>query len=83
MNNNFPELMSELNRERIIDEMKAIRLENEVNIDSNWLSHILLLIGDWLIASGEMLHRQTASSAPDTNQVQLLNSVALKLEHKK
>ena len=83
MNNNFPELMSELNRKRIIDEMTAIRLENEVNIDSTWLSHILLLIGDWLIASGEMLHRQNASSSPDTNQVQLLNNVALKLEHKK
>ena len=83
MNSHYPELMSELNRKRIIDDMKAIRLENEADTDSRWIGRLLLYIGDWMITSGETLLRQNAPSATYTSQVSFQNRVALKLEHKK
>lgn len=62
MNSLSPEIMAELNRRRIQQEMAAIRLEEEAAKGKNLLSENLAALGEWMVARGESLQRRHASN---------------------
>jgi hypothetical protein len=74
VNNLSPEIISEMNRRRIKEEMDAIRLEEEAIRDRNLLSKNLVTLGEWLVARGEKLRKK--HSAKQTNYSELTKKVA-------
>jgi hypothetical protein len=75
MNNLSPEMISEINRRRIKEEMDAIRLEQEALKGKNLLSKKLAALGEWMVARGERL-RKRHSSAGQTDYSELTRKVA-------
>ena len=61
MNGLPPEIIVELNRRRISEELTAIRLEEEAGRGKNLLSKNLAALGDWMVARGESLRRRHSS----------------------
>jgi hypothetical protein len=74
MNNLSPETISEINRRRIVEEMDAIRLEEEAIKGKNLLSKNLAALGEWMVARGEKLRKR--HSAQHTNYSELTKKVA-------
>jgi len=69
-----PEMIAEINRRRIQEEMNAIRLEQEALKGKNVLSRTLAALGEWMVARGEKL-RNRYSEIP-TNYSELTQRVA-------
>ncbi len=74
MNNLPPEMISEINRRRIKEEMDAIRLEEEALKGRNLLSKKLVALGEWMVARGEKLRKR--HSAMQTDYSELTRKVA-------
>ena len=74
MNNLSPEMISEINRRRIKEEIDAIRLEEEAIQGRNLLSKNLATLGEWMVARGEKLRKR--HSAQQTNYSELTKKVA-------
>lgn len=73
--NMYPEIMSELNRKRIKEEMDAIRLEKKAAKGQTFLDKSLALLGNWMIFRGEKL-RNRYHSSQETSSVKLINQAA-------
>jgi hypothetical protein len=71
----FPEIESELNRKRIIQELESIRLEDEALKGRTLLDKNLARLGKWMIANGEKL-RKRHHSLQEAPAVKLANKVA-------
>ncbi len=69
-----PETQSELNRERIHEEMQTIHLQNKVVREKNILNRCLALLGGWMVARGEKLRMK--NSAPQTYYTELNKKTA-------
>ncbi len=74
MHNLSPEMISEINRQRIKEEMDAIRLEAEAVGGRNLLSKNLVALGEWMVARGKKLHMR--HSAKQTNYSELTKKAA-------
>jgi|GEM_PF-1371621 len=73
--NMYPEIISEQNRERIKEEMNAIRLEEEAGKGHTLLNKNLALLGDLMISSGEKL-RNHVQASQEASSAKLINKVA-------
>jgi hypothetical protein len=71
----YPEIESELHRKQIIEEMDAIRLEEEAVKGKTLLDKNLALLGNLMVSAGEKLRRRYHSSQ-ETISVKLVNKVA-------
>jgi hypothetical protein len=71
----FPEIESELRRKEIMEEMEAIRLEEEAVKGRTLLDKNLELLGLWMVSAGEKLRRRYHSSQ-ESSSVKLANKVA-------
>jgi len=71
----YPEIESELHRKSIIEEMDAIRLEEEAVKGNTLLDKNLALLGNLMVSAGEKL-RQRYHSSQEANSVKLVNKVA-------
>ena len=71
----YPEIESELHRKQIIEEMDAIRFEEEAVKGKTLLDKNLALLGDFMVSFGEKLRRRYQSSQ-ETSSVKLANKVA-------
>jgi hypothetical protein len=60
--NLYPEIISELNRERIKDDMDAICLEKAASRDQSFLDKNLAVLGNLKISRGERLRNRGQSS---------------------
>ncbi len=75
MNSN-PEIFSELNRKRILEEADAIRLEKEATKSESLLVKSLLSLGAWMVAQGEKIrNRQSANGVQHYRSRKLVNKV--------
>jgi hypothetical protein len=73
--NMFPEIESDLHRQRIKEEMDAIRLEEEATKGKTFLDKNLALLGNLMVSVGEKLRRRTHSSQ-EANSAKLINKAA-------
>jgi hypothetical protein len=71
----YPEIESELHRKQIIEEMDAIRLEEEAVKGKTLLDKNLALLGNLMVSAGEKL-RHRYHSSQETISVKLVNKVA-------
>ena len=62
MNNQFPEFLSELNRQKIQDEIKAIHLEEEAIKGKSLTSRSLAGLGTWMVKTGQKLRARHAAT---------------------
>jgi hypothetical protein len=69
MNNLSPEIMSEINRRRIKEEMDAIRLEEEALKGNNLLSKKLAALGEWMVTRGEKLRKRHSNRQTDYSEL--------------
>jgi len=58
MNNLPPEMIAEINRRRIKEEMDSIRLEEEAAKGRDLLSRRLAALGSWMVTCGEKLRKR-------------------------
>jgi hypothetical protein len=70
----YPEIQSEINRKRIIEEMDTIRLEEEAVKGNTLLDKGLALLGKWMVSSGEKL-RNRQHSSQEERSAKLVNKV--------
>ena len=56
--NTYPEIESELHRKQIVEEMDAIRLEEEAVKGKTLLDRSLALLGKLMISGGEKLRKR-------------------------
>jgi hypothetical protein len=73
--NKYPEIESELHRKRIMEEMDAIRLEEEAVKGKTLLDKNLALLGNLMVSVGEKLRHRDHSSQ-EANSSKLVNKVA-------
>lgn len=73
--NIYPEIEPELHRQRIKDEIDAIRLEEEAIKGNTLLDKNLALLGNVMVSAGEKLRRRYHSSQ-ETNSAKLINKAA-------
>ena len=73
--NMYPEIESELHRQRIKEEMDAIRLEEEAIKGKTLLDKNLALLGNVMVSVGEKLRRRHHSSQ-EASSVKLINKAA-------
>jgi hypothetical protein len=73
--NLYPEIESELHRQRIKEEIDAIRLEEETAKGNTILDKNLALLGNVMVSVGEKLRRRTHSSQEE-NSAKLINKAA-------
>jgi len=73
--NMFPEIESDLYRQRIKDEIDAIRLEEEAIKGKTFLDKNLALLGNLMVFVGEKLRRRYHSSL-EANSAKLINKAA-------
>ena len=71
----YPEIESELHRKSIVEEMDAIRLEEEAVKGKTLLDKNLALLGNLMVSAGEKLRRRYHSSQ-EVSSVKLANKVA-------
>ncbi|MDO9300130.1 MAG: hypothetical protein Q7T89_02055 [Anaerolineales bacterium] len=71
----YPEIESELHRKSIVEEMDAIRLEEEAVKGKTLLDKNLALLGNLMVSAGEKLRRRYHSSQ-EVSSVKLVNKVA-------
>ncbi len=72
----FSEINAEMRRQRIMEEMNAIRWEEEATKGKHPLSNNLISLGEWLIALGERLRKQHSYSRAKTRSAGLINRTA-------
>ena len=70
--NMFPEIGPELHRQRIKEEIDAIRLEEEATKGKTLLDKNLALLGNLMISVGEKLRRRYHSSR-EASSTKLIN----------
>jgi hypothetical protein len=63
MNHQLPDLLSELNRQQIQDELTAIRLEEEATKAKSLSRRSLANLGKWMVKNGEKLRAQYEASS--------------------
>ena len=63
-----PEVIVELNRQRIQEELAAIRLEEEAGRGHNILSKNLAVLGEWMVTRGEKLRSQHSVGGPISSE---------------
>ena len=73
--NMFPEIGPELHRQRIKEEIDAIRLEEEATKGKTLLDKNLAFLGNLMISVGEKLRRRYHSSQ-EARSVKLTNKAA-------
>ena len=73
--NTYPEIESELHRKQIVEEMDAIRLEEEAVKGKTLLDKNLALLGNLMVSVGEKL-RSRYHSSQEANTKKLVNKVA-------
>jgi hypothetical protein len=71
----YPEIESELRRKSIIEEMDAIRLEEEATKGQTLLDKNMALLGSLMVSVGEKL-RSRYHSSQEVNSTKLANKVA-------
>jgi hypothetical protein len=69
MNHMFPEITPELNRKRIRDEMACLRLEEEAIQGQTLFSKNLAMLGDWMVAQGEILRKHHSSKSLGSSEL--------------
>ena len=69
-----PEIQSEINRERMREEIQSIRLQNKATRGKNILSKGLAFFGAWMVARGEALRKNNA--APQVRYAELNKKTA-------
>lgn len=62
MNTQFPEISAELNRQRIEEEMKAIRLEEKATKGKSLSNRLLAGLGYWMVKKGQKLRARNTTS---------------------
>jgi hypothetical protein len=62
MNNQFPERLSELNRQKIQNELQAIRLEEEALKGKSLINRSLVGLGNWMVETGQKLRARHAAA---------------------
>jgi hypothetical protein len=72
----FSEINAEMRRQRIMEEMNAIRLEQETAKGSHPLSNNLVSLGEWLIVLGERLRKQHSSFAAKARSAGMIHKAA-------
>ncbi len=75
----YPEIESELHRKSIVEEMDAIRLEEEAVKGKTLLDKNLALLGNLMVSAGEKLRRRYHSSQ-EVSSVKLVTNGASFLE---
>jgi hypothetical protein len=73
--NTYPEIESELRRKSIVEEMDAIRLEEEAIKGETLLDKNLMLLGRWMISAGEKL-RNRHHALQEASSGKLINKAA-------
>jgi hypothetical protein len=73
--NTYPEIEAELNRKRIMEEMDAIRLEEEAAQAETLLDKNLALLGNLMVSVGEKL-RGRYHSSKEMSSKKLINKAA-------
>jgi hypothetical protein len=73
--NMYPEIEPELHRQRIKEEIDAIRLQEEAVKGKTLLDKNLALLGNVMVSVGEKLRRRTHSSQ-EANSAKLINKAA-------
>jgi len=68
--NMFPEIISEQNRKKVIEDMESIRLEEEAIKKQTFFSGTLTLLGDLMVTFGEKL-RDHSKPTDEANSVNL------------
>lgn len=66
MYNMCPEYLSELNRQRIQEEIKAIRLEEKAASGKSLSSRLLAGLGTWMVKNGQELRARHAAALQST-----------------
>jgi hypothetical protein len=61
MNSFDPEKQAELHRQRILEEVQQIHLENEAIKGKNTLSRVLARVGAWMMARGEKMLQKNST----------------------
>jgi hypothetical protein len=69
MNNLSPEMISEMNRRRIKEEIDAIRLEEEASKGKHLLSKKLAALGGWMVSRGEKLRERHSTMQADYSEL--------------
>jgi len=72
----FSEINAEMRHQRIMEEMNAIRLEEEATKGKHPLSNNLVSLGEWLIALGERLRKQPSSSGTKARSAGMIHKAA-------
>jgi hypothetical protein len=72
--NKYPEVESELRRKSIMEEMDAIRLEEEATKGQTLLDKNMALLGSLMVSVGEKL-RSRYHSSQEANSKKLVNKV--------
>jgi hypothetical protein len=72
--NKYPEVESELRRKNIMEEMDAIRLEEEATKGQTLLDKNMALLGSLMVSVGEKL-RSRYHSSQEANSKKLVNKV--------
>jgi hypothetical protein len=73
--NTCPEIESELRRKSIVEEMDAIRLEEEAVKGKTLLDKNLALLGNLMVSAGEKL-RSRSHSSQEASTKKLVNKAA-------
>jgi hypothetical protein len=73
--NLYPELESELHRQRIKEEIDAIRLEEEATKGTTLHDKTLAFLGNVMVSVGEKLRRRNRSSR-EASSTKLINKAA-------
>lgn len=69
-----PETQSEVNRQRLDEELRTIHLQNKATRGKNLFSRGLASLGVWMVARGEALRRK--NSAPQARYAELNKKTA-------
>jgi hypothetical protein len=73
--NMYTEIEADLHRQRIKEEIDAIRLEEEATKGNTILDKNLALLGNLMVSVGEKLRRR-AHSSQEANSAKLINKAA-------
>jgi hypothetical protein len=73
--NMYTEIEADLHRQRIKEEIDAIRLEEEATKGNTLLDKNLALLGNLMVSVGEKLRRR-AHSSQEANSAKLINKAA-------
>ena len=64
-----PEMQAELRRQRIIEEVAAIHLEEEAIKGKTLRERALAALGEWMVARGAKLHEQHSIQPMDYSEL--------------